>query len=259
MRILEVTKKLLAKYPLSENVNWGERGLFYNPGNKFSKGAYVLTFKERDGKNDSASKINRGGGIYRLNFKVSKETYLKLFKFVPKRPPAGGVVNTGHDFTKFDEITPHPVYGWQTWVSVLNPSIKTFEHMESQGYFEEAYQAAVVTMDKKLRAKKKGAKRISHDDVEQKDEELAISTQSKKKHKSDEESVRHKTASVESTTETRKESNKDETKKTRAAKKQGDGSKIVNYSKSFVNTFSSASSKEKHSPPSRDMITRKRR
>jgi len=39
-------------------------------------------------------------------------------------------------------------------VCVLNPTLKTIEFMETQGLFEEAYQAAVATIDKKLRASK---------------------------------------------------------------------------------------------------------
>lgn len=45
-------------------VNWGERALFYNPGQFLAKGVYLLTFKEHDGAHDSASRINRGG-VYR--------------------------------------------------------------------------------------------------------------------------------------------------------------------------------------------------
>jgi hypothetical protein len=39
-------------------------------------------------------------------------------------------VQTGHDFTALDTLTPHPVYGWMSWVSVLNPSKTTFEAIE---------------------------------------------------------------------------------------------------------------------------------
>jgi hypothetical protein len=153
IRIDELINRVLTQYPtLSQNKNWGEKGLFYNPGNQFALGAYVLTFKEKDGENDSASKIDRGG-IYRLNLKISKKTFIELFGTVPTRAPAGQVVNTGHDFTKLDEVMPHPVYGWMTWIGVLNPSFKTIETMEKQNIFEEAYQAAVKNINKKLGAR----------------------------------------------------------------------------------------------------------
>ena len=34
---------------------WGEKAVFYNPGNILKKGVYILTIKEKDGKNDKAS------------------------------------------------------------------------------------------------------------------------------------------------------------------------------------------------------------
>ena len=49
---------------------------------------------------------------------------------------------------------PHPVYGWMTWVCVLNPTLKTIELMGTEGLFEEAYQAAVVTINKKVKKRK---------------------------------------------------------------------------------------------------------
>lgn len=151
MQTNEIISYILQKYPtLSENKNWGERGLFYNPNNQFKLGAYFLTFKEKDGENDAASKINRGN-IYRLNMKISKKSFEHLFGTIPKRPLAGQIVDTGHDFTQLDTLMPHPVYGWMTWICVLNPTKNTILKMEEQSLFEEAYQAAVSTIDKKLK------------------------------------------------------------------------------------------------------------
>jgi hypothetical protein len=150
MEINDIIKKLLTKFPLlCENKNWGERGLFYNPDNKFTKGAYVLTFKEKDGKNDSASKLSRNG-VYRLNLKVTKETFISLFNNLPKRPIAGSIIDTGHDFTKLGEIMPHPIYGWMSWICVLNPNIEVLNYMEKQGYFDEAYISAVKVIEKRI-------------------------------------------------------------------------------------------------------------
>jgi hypothetical protein len=151
MIINELIQRIKLNYPmLSENKNWGERGLFYNPENQFPKGAYVLTLKEKDGEHDASSNLNRDN-IYRLNLKVSKEMFITLFESIPKRPAAGDVIEGGYDFSELDNVMPHPIYGWMTWVCVLNPTRKTVEFMESQGLFEEAYQAAVVTINKKLK------------------------------------------------------------------------------------------------------------
>ena len=77
--------------------------------------------------------------------------FVKLFQSIPKRPSAGEVIEGAYDFTGLDTLMPHPVYGWMTWACVINPTRKTIELMESKGLFEEAYQAAVVTIDKKLK------------------------------------------------------------------------------------------------------------
>jgi hypothetical protein len=113
---------------ITETKNWGERGLFYNPGFKRTKGIYLLTFKEKDGANDQASKLNRPG-LYRLNLGLSKTQYTEQFGAPPSRPAAGKTVETGHDFTVVDQITPHPIYGWMSWCAVINPSLATIEIM----------------------------------------------------------------------------------------------------------------------------------
>ena len=99
---------------------WGETSFFYNPGRKLPRGIYFATLKDKDGDNDRASNLQRSD-VFRLNIGISKLTYRSLFGPQPARPAAGGVVDTGHDFTVLDQLLPHPVYGWMSWVSVLNP------------------------------------------------------------------------------------------------------------------------------------------
>lgn len=130
---------------IREDRNWGERGLFYNPGAVLPKGIYLLTFKEKDGPNDKASQTDRDG-VFRLNLGLSKPTFRTLFGPPPARPPAGGIVTNGHDFTQLDQIMPHPVYGWMSWIGVLNPSQETFEQLkpmiaEAVGDAQKKFQA----------------------------------------------------------------------------------------------------------------------
>ncbi len=129
--------------------NWGERGVFYNPDKKLPKGVYVLTFKEKDGPNDKASKVNREG-IYRLNLGISKKTFIEMFGSIPQRPAAGQIVSTGHDFSQLDQITPHPVYGWMSWIAVLNPSKETFTQLKP--FIKEGVELAIVKYQKKVKA-----------------------------------------------------------------------------------------------------------
>ena len=142
-----IIERLDARYEgLVEARNWGERGLFYNPGHVLPKGVYFLTFKEKDGPNDAASNVNRPG-VFRLNLGISKATFVRLFDHIPERPVAGGVVSTGHDFQALDRIMPHPVYGWMAWVGVLNPSPETFEAMTP--LLDEGYGLAVERFKKR--------------------------------------------------------------------------------------------------------------
>jgi Family of unknown function (DUF6194) len=98
-----------------------ERSFFYNPDNLLPKGIYTATIKTNDGPNDKASDLNREG-VFRFSIGVSKESYQKLFGDKPKRPPKGGIVDTGNDFTELNIITPHPIYAWLHWIAILNPT-----------------------------------------------------------------------------------------------------------------------------------------
>jgi hypothetical protein len=147
LAIEQIVKYVQSTFPgVVDNHNWGERALFYNPVHKLPKGIYFLTFKEKDGANDSASQIK--SGQYRLNIGISKAAFTALFGGIPARPSAGGVVNTGHDFTACDVITPHPVYGWMSWVAVKNPSSATFGELKP--LLAEAYKLAVTKFSKRV-------------------------------------------------------------------------------------------------------------
>lgn len=105
---------------------WGETSYFYNPGGVFDRGTYFATIKQQDGDNDQASDLDRNG-VWRLNLGISKGAYLERFGPPPARPGKGGVIEGEWDFTALDQLTPHPVYGWMSWVSVLNPSCENWD------------------------------------------------------------------------------------------------------------------------------------
>lgn len=116
--------------------SWGERGIFYNPDRKLKRGIYVLTVKEKDGDHDKGSELDRET-TYRVNLGVRKDTFMKLFGPLPKRPGKGCIVDMEYDFTATDQILPHPVYAWMGWICVLNPSETRFEELKSlirEGY-----------------------------------------------------------------------------------------------------------------------------
>lgn len=126
--------------------SWGETSLFYNPGKALPNGVYFCTLKEKDGKNDKASQLDRDG-VFRLSIGISPNSYGRLFGSRPKRPAKGGIIDTGHDFNVLDTLMPHPVYGWMAWVQVLNPGEETFKKL--MPLIEEAYLNAVKKFRKK--------------------------------------------------------------------------------------------------------------
>lgn len=128
--------------------SWGESGIFYNPDYILKRGVYVLTVKEKDGQNDKGSWLDREG-VFRVNVGLTKETFIKKFGAVPRRPAAGKTAAMDFDFTALDTIMPHPVYAWMGWVCVLNPSEETFA--EFKPMIEESYHFALQKFAKRKR------------------------------------------------------------------------------------------------------------
>jgi hypothetical protein len=85
---------------------------FHDGDNKFP----FATIVTKDNDFDSASQLNRPG-VFRLNVGLGKETFRTLFGEAPDAA----------DHAALDTLMPHPVYAKMYWVSVINPSAKTFE------------------------------------------------------------------------------------------------------------------------------------
>ena len=116
----------------SPEISWGDTFFIHDPERNL-EGARRFPFATiviKDyGDFDNASNLNRPG-VFRLNIGVSKQTYESLF-------PSDAI----HDFTALDVLMPHPVYGPNHWVCVLNPSEATFHSLEP--LLAEAYEIAV--------------------------------------------------------------------------------------------------------------------
>jgi hypothetical protein len=65
-------------------------------------------------EHDDASDLDRTG-VFRLNLGVDRETFERIAMSDPEP-----------DYTAFDRLLPHPVYGQQHWISILNPTHETF-------------------------------------------------------------------------------------------------------------------------------------
>jgi hypothetical protein len=143
----EIAAAIVSSLPgVVPKTSWGETALFYNPGNTLPNGVYFCTLKDHDGKNDRSSNLDREG-VFRLAIGLNAETYLRLFGPKPSRPEKGGIVNTGHDFTRVNALMPHPVYAWMGWAQVLSPTEKGFNDVLP--LVEEAFHAAAAKFNKR--------------------------------------------------------------------------------------------------------------
>lgn len=149
MRPEEIVDRLTGRFDgLAPKASWGETSLFYNPGLVLANGVYFCTIKEHDGANDRSSELDRSG-VFRLALGLTAERYERLFGSRPVRPAKGAAVSTGHDFTRLDVVTPHPIYAWMGWIQVLNPSEETFVSMES--LFVDSYDDVVRKFEARRR------------------------------------------------------------------------------------------------------------
>ena len=113
-------------------IAWGDSFFIYDPDRNLEETRRFpfATIVTKDyGDFDNKSNLDRPG-VFRLNIGVSKETYASLFGD-----------ESLHDFTALDRLMPHPVYGRNHFVCVLNPSDATFESMTP--LLKEAYEIAV--------------------------------------------------------------------------------------------------------------------
>ncbi len=84
---------------------------------------------------DDASHLDREG-VFRLNVGIGRGTFRSLF-----------AEDEPYDFTALDRLMPHPVYGRQSWVCVLNPNAETFERVKP--LLREAYELAVARVERR--------------------------------------------------------------------------------------------------------------
>ena len=112
-------------------IAWGDTFFIYDPNRDLDAARRFpfATIVTKDyGDFDNVSNLDRPG-IFRLNIGVSKETYAGLFG------------EGQYDFAALDRLLPHPVYGKNHWVCVLNPSESTFETVKP--LLAEAYEIAL--------------------------------------------------------------------------------------------------------------------
>jgi hypothetical protein len=115
----------------SPEIAWGDTFFIYDPERNLADSrrfpfATIVTKDYTDF--DEESNLDRPG-VFRLNIGLSKETFESLF-----------VGDEPHEFAALDRLMPHPAYGRNHWVCVLNPSDQTFEALKP--LLAEAYAIA---------------------------------------------------------------------------------------------------------------------
>jgi hypothetical protein len=107
-----IVSYLLETYPETDLVEAMNAYFFsLDPDKHWPNYATIVTTDEHD----DASDLDRPG-VFRLNLGVDRETFERV---------AGG--DAEPDYTAFDRLLPHPVYGQQHWISIVNPTHETFQ------------------------------------------------------------------------------------------------------------------------------------
>lgn len=103
--------------------SWGDRFFYVGPDRKLP----FATIVGRDTPGwDEASHLDRPG-VFRVNVHAGREEFQRLLGYPPaelsERQP-------GIDFARIDVLLPHPSYGRQGWVCVLNPGPGTLADLD---------------------------------------------------------------------------------------------------------------------------------
>ena len=127
MKIEDIENRILSRYDgIKIKDAYAERSLFYNPEHRLPNGIYFVTIKNRDGKNDSSSNLNRDD-VFRVSFQLSSQNYKNMFGEKPSRPAKGDTVNLDIDFKNLGILMLHPVYAWMNFVCINNPDLQYWE------------------------------------------------------------------------------------------------------------------------------------
>ena len=119
-------------------IAWGDSFFIYDPDRNLDdvrRFPFATIVTKDYGDFDNTSNLDRPG-IFRLNIGASKETFAKLFSDEGRQ-----------DYTALDTLIPHPIYGRNHWVSVLNPSESTFDSIKP--LLHEAHAIAMKRVERR--------------------------------------------------------------------------------------------------------------
>jgi hypothetical protein len=122
-------------------VAWGDTFFFYDPDGitvPERRLPYATIVTNDYPGFDEASNLKRTG-VYRVNAWVSRDT----FELQTSVEGASAI-----DYAALDKVIPHPVYGPQSWLSILNPGRETEGTVKN--LLDEAHNLARTRYEKPL-------------------------------------------------------------------------------------------------------------
>ena len=114
----------LAPTPGSEHpeISWGDHYFYYAPDGLVPRTRQpYATIVTKDYPGDTLSKLDPDER-WRLNIHVGTEVFVDLLGYRPSE-----IDESAPDHSAADVFTPHPLYGAQGWVCVVNPGPRTLE------------------------------------------------------------------------------------------------------------------------------------
>jgi len=120
------------------SVAWGDTFFFFDPGDVEADRRFPFaTIVTQDYPGfDTASDLARDG-VFRVNITVGREMFEDLLGYPPVRHG-----DHDPDYRASDVLLPHPLYGRQSWVSVVSPLANTAEQVRS--LLEHAHRHAAA-------------------------------------------------------------------------------------------------------------------
>ncbi|AXB42871.1 DUF6194 family protein [Amycolatopsis albispora] len=99
---------------------WGDTFFYYAPDGVMPTNTQPFaTIVTKNYPGDELSRLDRPD-VFRVNIAAGKDNFVKWTGHAPRDTPAGEV-----DYSAFDTLMPHPVYGTVGWLAVVNPGPRT--------------------------------------------------------------------------------------------------------------------------------------
>jgi hypothetical protein len=102
----------------------GDSFFMYDPSDQADDRRFPFATIVAGDRYDQVSELERPSA-YRLSIGLPKAEYVARFGAPPSRRDGAADLEQSFDYTAMDQVMPHPVYGAQYWVCVLNPGEHT--------------------------------------------------------------------------------------------------------------------------------------